>query len=619
MSVTVINQDIEHRIVALSENIRNGKLRTLVPAMTLLLSLHGKPYSLENHFPFEPLFNVDVPRRVVLKTGRQVSKTTSLAARAVIMSIAIPYFNTVYIGPQDEHCGRFSTIFVKPFIEQSPFSYLWLDNPKENNVRRKTFKNYSTIFFTFAGDDATRNRGIPANQCFFDEVQNIDPGVIPEILEMMGGKERKMEFYTGTSLTLDTSLEDAWERSSQAEWCIPCSGCKYVNIPRKGYDLEKMIGPYHENISEACPGIICAKCGKPINPRQGRWIHRYENRKWSFAGYHVPQIILPGHYANKSNWKELVEKSQGAYRYTTQKFYNEVLGEAYDVSTKLINETDLIRAAVLPWENNPKNMEIQMSQKFNYSLRVLGVDWGGGGEDEISQTACAVLGFAPDGKLDVIYGEKLLNPADRVSEAKRILEIFTKFDCSYIAHDYNGAGSYSEAVLIQSGIPISKIMPMVYRASASSNLFVVKQPTKVHSRAYIHIDKARSLQLVCHAIKLGVIRFFKYDHIDADRPGLLHDFLALIEYKIPSIHGLDIYSIRRHPALSDDFAHAVNFAALAIWHSTQTWPNLAVLSQSVPEGRPQSLFLSLDENKISDLDIENIGIYNTFEQDYSIY
>lgn len=566
-------------IKKISEAIENKKLKTFVPILPLMFQMSGKPYTLKDHFPFETLFNVKSPRRIVLKTGRQVSKSTSLASRGVLQSVLIPHFSTLYVTPLYEQIRRFSTRYVRPFIVQSPFKSLWLGPNTEDSVLQKSFVNNSKMFFSFCGLTVDRVRGIPANQCCFDEVQDIDYNHVPVILETMGGQKIRLELYAGTSKTLDNTLEGIWSSSSQAEWVIPCQNCKYENVPAMGQDIEKMIGPYRKDISEMAPGVICAKCRSPIHPRKGFWVHKFPERRWTFAGYHIPQIIMPIHYASPVRWGELLAKQNGAGGYTIAKFYNEVLGEAYDVGTKLINKTDLVRAACLPWTADKNNIHEIAKKVSNYDYVVMGIDWGGGGEEDVSYTTCAVVGKRPTGELDVIYGERLLTPHDHIAEAERLLQIFKLFGCRAFAHDYNGAGATRETIMIQAGLPNEASLPFVYYRSAAANIIVYKASTPFHPRHFWQIDKARSLVTLCQVIKLGYIKFFSYNFDSGDQTGLLHDFLSLTENKIQSTRGSDIYTIVRNPQMPDDFAHAVNFACASIWHFEQNWPNLAELAR----------------------------------------
>jgi hypothetical protein len=136
--------------------------------------------------------------------------------------------------------------------------------------------------------------------------------------------------------------------------------------------LDKMIGKYRDDISEEKPGTICYHCGKPISPRNGRWQHRYPDRKEVFAGYHVPQIIMPIHYANPEKWSVLLSKRDTSAPAT---FYNEILGESYDIATKLVTKTELEKAGTL----HPNTEEDATAVMTKYPIRVLAVDWGGGG------------------------------------------------------------------------------------------------------------------------------------------------------------------------------------------------------------------------------------------------
>jgi hypothetical protein len=581
--------DLE-RVIAFRKLITCGQVFSYTRLLPLLLNLNGQPYGLHDHFPFEAVFGTYLPPEILMKTARQVSKSTSMAARGLAISTAIPHFSTLFITPLYEQIRRFSTNYVRPFIEQSPIKGLWCGTGTENSVLQRSFQNFSKMYFSFALTSADRVRGVSAHANNFDEVQDMDPNLIPIIKETMSASKWRLSMYTGTPKTLDNTIEGLWLSSSQAEWCIPCINCKKLNVPRMGYDLEKMIGPLRDDINLDNPAVICAKCRLPIDPRKGRWVHRFKERRFDFPSYHIPQIVMPIHYSSHKRWSELLAKQQGYGNYTIAQFYNEVLGESYDVGAKLVTKTDLENASILPWANEPLHGAEAIAHKDDYIIRVLGVDWGGGGEVRrgadkkktenitMSFTCCAVLGLRGDGRIDVIYGRRLLTPHDHMEEAKQIMRIYQMFDCQILAHDYNGAGALRETIAVQAGVPLSRISPQVYTRSANQNIMTFHKSEDRHSRNYWLVDKARSLQLVCQCIKLIHIRMFKHDYISEENRGLQHDFLSLMENKIEAARGPDVYTIQRNPHFPDDFAHAVNFGACAIWNETKTWPNIAELA-----------------------------------------
>jgi hypothetical protein len=90
------------------------------------------------------------------------------------------------------------------------------------------------------------------------------------------------------------------------------------------------------------------------------------------------------------------------------------------------------------------------------------------------------------------------------------------------------------------------------------------------------MDRNRALSYTCQFIKSGVVRFFQYDYKGASDPGLLHDFLNLIEDKAESGTGKDNYKILRDPAGPDDFAQAVTMGTLMLFKFVNRWPDLSL-------------------------------------------
>ena len=560
---------------AASKLLLKSGLPNLSPILPLLLNLKGEPYGLHDHYPFEPFFNSMMARNIVLKTGRQVSKSTSLAAQGVIIANCIPFFNTLYVTPLYEMIRRFSNNYVRGFVDQSPVKRLWTSTSTSSNVLQRGFTNQSNMFFSFAFLDADRTRGLNCDKVAYDEVQDLDSSFIPIIRETMSGSKWGIQQYAGTPKTLDNTLEGLWQRSSQAEWVTTCRKCGYENVPALAYDLDEMIGPWRPDICEARPGCVCAKCKEPINPRKGQWWHMYPERIAEFSGYHVPQIIMPMHFADPDKWYILVGKRDGWFGTPENVFYNEVCGESYDTGQKLVTVTELKEAAVL----HPNEIEIASKDLGKYVKKILAVDWGGGGASEVSFTTYAVIGLQSDGVMDVIYGYRSLTPHDFDREARICLDLVGKFACTHLVHDYTGAGSHREKYVIDAGFPIDRVIPMWYVRAASQALMRFMPASEAHPRDHYKVDKARSLILTCSQIKKGRIRFFKYDYKGDDHPGLLHDFLALVEEKVDSRAGRDIYTITRQQNQSDDFAQAVNIGCCALWYMSGQWPNLAEIDK----------------------------------------
>jgi hypothetical protein len=171
-----------------------------------------------------------------------------------------------------------------------------------------------------------------------------------------------------------------------------------------------------------------------------------------------------------------------------------------------------------------------------------------------------------------------LRTHDFAYEARLCIEAIQLFKCSHIVHDYSGAGEGRLIFLYQSGMPTTNIINISYHGTGH-NIMNFHEATDDNPHPYYSLDKSRSLVTTCECIKYGLIRSFQYDYESADNPGLLHDFLALIEEKADSRMGTDVYTIARNPNMSDDFAQSVNMGCCALWWMTKKWPNVAAAAK----------------------------------------
>lgn len=548
-----------------------NKTKNLSILLPFVFSWHSKPFTLKDHFYFEPLFKSEIPPQTLFICGRQVGKSLSISVHQVLLAWLIPGFRRLVVAPLHIHVERLSVDYLRPIIEDSPLRPYFFTKGCRNKIMEKRFVNNSIIRLCSMKNDPLRIRGNPADCINYDEVQDIDLSFTDVINECLSHSTWRLKIYTGTAKTLDNPIEWLWQRSSKAEWCIPCPNCKYENICSSKCDLLKMLGPVRPDICEEKPGLICAKCKLPINPRKGFWIHGNPERKFDFAGYHIPQPIVPIHYSSPRAWAELLYKRDNMVGGPAI-FKNEILGESEDSGTKLVTREDLIKCADLG-DNTDENL-------FNilpkYDLVVMGIDWGGGGESGLSRTAIAIVGV-DYGKIHVLRGIRFRD-SDPIKEAHVISEYIKKCRVRCVAYDANPSGGIREILINQQ--VLTTMIPMQYYGSVGGRLLIKPKTSSVvgkgQQRLIWRIHKSRSLQVLCAAIKLGFFKFFNYTNDDPDGPNLLVHFLSLFEEKVEHPLGEDQYLIQRNPALPDDFVHAVNFAAIAVWELTQNWPDFAI-------------------------------------------
>lgn len=556
---------------------------SLVSALPMLLRLRGRPYSLDDHFPFEGIFRSEVPLRFLLRTARQVSKSTSLAAQSVVQAGSLPFFNSLFVTPLFEQCRRFSSNYVRPFVLESPIYRAIVDKRCEQSVLQRSFKNRSIMFFQYCFRDADRVRGISADRLIVDEVQDISWDLLPVVMETLSASKWSIFHCAGTPKTMDNTIEYLWNQSSQAEWVTRCTACNHWNIACIAQDLLRMIGR---------DTVVCAKCERPLNPRPafhpkpdkrgtGFWLHANPDKTKEFPAYHAPQVIFPMHYENPRKWKLLRNKMDPSNT-PRNVFINEVLGEGADAGAKLVTQHDLIKACQLYGKDN-KYTEM-LANKRKYIDLAIGVDWGGStapygpGRAHLllnpteaqSYTVLVVAGLLPTGRIDILYTFRFSLIGSHVEEAKACFSAWSDVDAgrgnTLFCHDYGGAGSVRETLIVQAGLPLQSVCGCQYVHAPQQNLMTFQAKG---GRGYWSLDKARSLIFLCTAIKSGFIGFPSW--ISAQT--CLKDFLALVEDVVERPGGANIVRVIRKPGIPDDTAQAVNYACAGLWHR-HGYPNM---------------------------------------------
>jgi hypothetical protein len=557
------------------------RTQNLYPLLPLMFRYNGEPVTLDTHGPFEMAFYHNRPRRMILKCARQVGKSFQQALMVLIRAIMIPNWNLLYVTPQFEQVRRFSTLYIRALIEESPIKRALYRKGFSAQVLQRTFQNNSTLFFNYAMRDANRTRGTNTNENFYDEVQLMFRDVLEILAQTMGGsKYGEYEAFAGTPLTPSNVIDQLFNSSTMSCWMIPCRSCGYENRASVEFDLLKMIGPVHDDIGEGFPGLVCARCSqrsvknvKPIFPEDGRWYHRKPENRDSFLGMHIPQPIMPWHAYSRDRWLQLTNRLAGGSQASV---FNECLGESADSSVKPISEMDLRRAAVLGHNGHSVHEAMAKVRSGNYLHLSMGIDWGGGGRANVSRTKAAIIGFTMDGKTDVIYGVDLNFAHNPFEEVRVLVMLAGLFRVHIIAHDIGGGiGTDRENMMRQSGMVTAELWPMGYTGSMRSGLIKANPIDAYNPVQWYSVDKAATLSFTCQAIKQGHIRLFDFDYVNRDNPGLLMDFTALYNEISRRSMGSDVLIVDREEGMSDDFAHAVNLGSVAIWAKHGCWPKLS--------------------------------------------
>jgi hypothetical protein len=203
----------------------------------------------------------------------------------------------------------------------------------------------------------------------------------------------------------------------------------------------------------------------------------------------------------------------------------------------------------------------------------MGIDWGGGGDDSPSFTVMTLCGFRHGSDVaECIYAIRMSKNLDSLTQCGQIKMYWDIFKPDFIAHDFGGAGAEREALLVGMGIPTEKLIPFQYTYSPNKDVITYADNNQYQgTRNAYSMDKPRSLVVLCSMIKAGKITFPNYKDMEL----LTSDLLNLMEERTARPRGSDQILIKTVVDKSDDFAHALNFAASSLWYTNGAYPNVA--------------------------------------------
>lgn len=413
-----------------------------------ILTLNGEPYRLDRYPMFVDILNSPWSKRL-MRSGRQVSKTTTMGADLTVAVVEEPYTNCMYCNSSQAQTRSFSNSKLKPFLVQSPLIYHTFFTGKNviDNVFEKRLNNFSSIEMSYFSDAADRVRGHSARSMYLDEVQDMLYEAMIDAEECMSAAANPKIMYAGTSKTTITPLEDFWKISTQKEWVIKCPGCGKYNRPSR------------KNIGRS--GLICASCGHALNTYEGFWYGFCpETVKPVLDGYWIPQIIMPMHCCSDTKWQTLLTKLE---TYPEVKFDNEVLGLPSGEGESPITE-DMLKAICVP---TLKLLDHACPENIGEADYVVaGIDWGGGGKMGTSRTTLHIYTVGVDPiQYTCIFG-KIYDEGEPSKHVEDIARTISRFGCQ-VAYGDHGGGNFAMSRLRQLVPGNVQVVPVMYSEAAA--------------------------------------------------------------------------------------------------------------------------------------------------------
>jgi hypothetical protein len=494
------------------------------------MTLVDRPYAFS-------MFNIQIGGYTVLRGSRQIGKSVSLGGRQLITTHILPGFRSLYITP---HTEQLKTYADK--LREMERAFRFFDNKSKfrKNLYYKEFDKGGMIKLVYVLTSAASVRGNSADELLFDEYQNFDITLEPEVLEIQKASDMPVRVFAGTSLTTDTALEAKYAASSQAVWMIRCGCGHWLNTGDKDVVVD-LIQP---------KGVTCPKCSRVQDVRLGQYVHTDQEMLRNMQlGFHIPQIIVPFFTEDPVRWAEIYNKkvSGGDYR----KFLQEVLGIPTEEGEREITQQHLKDMCVLNME------ECQAKAKRGqYLLVVSGCDWGGSDyiadlRTKASYTIHTVLGVNHDGTIDIIHFREY-SGMDYRSVADDIVRNHYALQGEALASDF-GVGQLYNMLLRERIKNVHKHLVFGYVGPSSAAL---SEPVGEHMFNQYSLNRTEAITSLYDAIKQRRIRCFEWQKSNR----YLMDFLNLFRTPSESTTGATSFTYRRHGSKTDDSLHAVNFA-----------------------------------------------------------
>jgi len=352
--------------------------------------IEGKPFRFTGRNYLKAIYDTDI-RLGLLKTGRQVEKSTTVSIKIANDVLLKPFVRDLYVAPRTEQVKTFSKERLSKLFRYSKESIVrrfYMGSDLTDQVYMKEFSNGSTIWMRHCYDEGDNIRGLSIDRLYMDEVQDILVDAIPVIQETQFASDYSITWFTGTPKTFSNTIEALWQTSTKSEWVIKCSRCgcyQILGIP---------------NITDKT--LICRKCKLPINSEDiGKGFWQEMKPHQPLKGFHISQMMSPRAKMTSEDGKGIYQKLLG---YPTAKFYNEVLGLSYENADKLITDTMLDDIM-----DNDATFYEYLPEKFALKRVFMGIDWGTG---DTSFTVVSIFTYNEDGKFQMIYCKKYEHGAE---------------------------------------------------------------------------------------------------------------------------------------------------------------------------------------------------------------
>ena len=248
----------------------------------------------------------------------------------------------IYTLPSDSDVKVFVGGKVNRIIANNPC--MSADTADKDTIEQKAI-GQSMIYFRGTWNPKAAIM-ITADRLVHDEKDSSKQDIIRDFPSRIQHSKRPQIHVFSHPSVPNNGVDIEWLQSDMKEWFITCPACTKRQYLSWSTTDEKMM-----SVDLAKKEFVCKYCKAVLSPndrRDGMWIKRHNDRKWS--GYHVSLLMSPRKTAADviDKWTEVLNGKQ-----TEEYFYNKVLGLPFSGGGNTVSK-DVILGAVTTEKNTFK-------------------------------------------------------------------------------------------------------------------------------------------------------------------------------------------------------------------------------------------------------------------------
>jgi hypothetical protein len=251
--------------------------------------IDGRPFDFRGHeYLYGPY--TDRAASIVIRKAAQTGATEYAITRALHFAIQLGG-RTIYYFPTDHAVGEFSRDRFAPAIRESSYFRALVRDTDTAGLKQI---GKGSIYFR-GTRSRTQMKSVPADFLVFDEVDEMAPASVELARKRLGHSGQGWEVFISTPTLPGYGIDRVFAASDQRHWHLKCAACG------RSFCLEDLFLEHHGSPQDPRREIVfvkgeagretlvCVKCGKALDPAQGRWGAKYPDR--SGHGYHLSKFF----------------------------------------------------------------------------------------------------------------------------------------------------------------------------------------------------------------------------------------------------------------------------------------------------------------------------------------